>query len=182
MLDSPAPHVGANVNGGYPSHNAISTPPITSDRKPTQLTTRHSRRGRTGRERPDVEADVDEGGPRLQAATDRAACAAAQQQHQPHPPATRHSPQRTAPRHGEGGQRRCRNAAPRHTAGGGPRPGPTPAAARPAAPAPHATLPRQHSPANNNRMQKGRMSCHRALIAAPSRRAAGAAVCDGSPR
>jgi hypothetical protein len=54
---------------------------------------RHSRRGRTGRERPDVEADVDEGGLRLQAATDLAACVAAPQQHQPPPPATRRSPQ-----------------------------------------------------------------------------------------
>jgi len=70
-----------------------STPPITSDRKPTQPTTRHSRRGRTGRERPDVEADVDEGGLRLQAATDRAACVEAPQQHQPPPPAKGSSPQ-----------------------------------------------------------------------------------------
>ena len=38
---------------------------------PTQPTTGHSRRGRTGRERHDIEADVDEGGPRAQAATDR---------------------------------------------------------------------------------------------------------------
>ena len=38
-----------------------------------------------GRERPDVEADADEGGPRLQAPTDRAACVAApQEQHQQH--------------------------------------------------------------------------------------------------
>ncbi len=51
----------------------LSTPPITPDRKPTQPTTRHSQRGRTGRERPDVEADADDGGPRLQAPTDRAA-------------------------------------------------------------------------------------------------------------
>jgi hypothetical protein len=39
------------------------------------------------------------------------------------PPATRRSPQGAAPRHGEGGQRRHRTAAPRHTAGCGPRPG-----------------------------------------------------------
>ncbi len=64
-------------------------------------------------------SDVNEGGPRLQAATDRAACVAAPQQHQPPPPATRHSPQGAAPRHGEGGQRRRRTAAPRHTAGCG---------------------------------------------------------------
>jgi hypothetical protein len=31
-----------------PMHNTLSTPPITSDRKPTQPTTRHSWRGRTG--------------------------------------------------------------------------------------------------------------------------------------
>ena len=99
----------------------------TSDRKPTQPTTRHSQRGRTGRERPDVEADADEGGPRLQAPTDRTACVAApQQQHQPPTPATRRSPQGAAPRHGEGGQSRRRTAAPRHTAGCGPRPGPAP--------------------------------------------------------
>jgi hypothetical protein len=81
-----APHVGANANAGvHPSHNALSTPPITSSRIATQPTTRHIRRGRTGRERHDVEADVDEGGPRAQAATDRAACAAAPHQHQPPP-------------------------------------------------------------------------------------------------
>ena len=107
----------------------------------------HSRRGRTGRERPDVEADVDEGGPRLQAATDRAACAAAPHQHQQPAPATRRSPQRAAPRHGEGGQRRRRSAAPRHTAGGGPRPPPPPPAPQPK---PH--TPR--SPANNNRIEE----------------------------
>jgi hypothetical protein len=73
-------------DAGYPSHNALPTPPIMSDRKPTQPTTRHSRRGRTGRERPDVEADVDEGGLRLQAATDRSACVAA-------PHRTSHPPQ-----------------------------------------------------------------------------------------
>jgi hypothetical protein len=38
-----------------------------------------------GLERHNVEADVDEGGPRAQAATDRAACAAAPHQHQPPP-------------------------------------------------------------------------------------------------
>ena len=44
----------------------------------------HSQRGRTGRERPDVEADADEGGPRLQSSTDRVACVTVpQQQHQP---------------------------------------------------------------------------------------------------
>ncbi len=60
---------------GNPSHIALSTPPITSSRIPTQLTTRHCWRGRTGRERRNVEADVDEGGPRAQASTDHAACA-----------------------------------------------------------------------------------------------------------
>jgi hypothetical protein len=58
----------------------------------------------------------------LQAATDRAAFVAAPHQHQPPPPTTRRSPQGAAPRHGEGGQRRHRTAAPRHTAGCGPRP------------------------------------------------------------
>jgi hypothetical protein len=75
----------------------------------------------------------------LKAATDRAACAATPHQHQPPHTGTRHSPQLAAPRHGEDGQRRRRTAAPRHTAGGGPRPGPAPARARPAAVAPHAT-------------------------------------------
>ena len=80
------PYLRVYVIAGYPSHNALSTPPITSDRKPTQPTTRHSRRRRTGLERPDVEADVDEGGLRLQAATDRSACVAA-------PHRTSHPPQ-----------------------------------------------------------------------------------------
>jgi hypothetical protein len=70
------------------------------------------------------------------------------------PPATRLSPQGAASRHGEGGQRRRRTAAIRHTAGRGPRPGPAPAAARPAATAPHDT-----SPANNNRPEERRISC-----------------------
>jgi hypothetical protein len=91
---------------------------------------------------------------RLQAATDRVACVAAPHQHQPPPPGTRRSPQGAAPRHGEGGQRRCRTAAPRHTAGCGPRPGPAPAATRPAAAAPHDT-----SPANNNGTEERRISC-----------------------
>jgi hypothetical protein len=102
-----------------------------------------------------VEADADEGGPRLQAPTDCVACVAApQQQHQPPSPATRHSPQGAAPRHGEGGQSRSRTASPRHTACCGPRPGPAAAAARPAAAAPHDT-----SPANNNRPEEMRTSC-----------------------
>jgi hypothetical protein len=54
-------------------------------RIPTQPTTRHCLRGRMGLERHDVKADVDEGGPRAQAATDRAACAAAPHQHHPPP-------------------------------------------------------------------------------------------------
>ncbi len=156
----------ANVDAGYPSHNALSTPPITSDRKSTQPITRHSRRGRTGRERPDVEADVDEGGLRLQAATDHVACVAAPQQHQPPPPAKGRSPQGAAPLHGEGGQRRRRTAAPRHTAGCGPRPCSSPAAARPADAAPHDT-----SPANNNRPEETRTSC-RQQPAPPPRDAA----------
>jgi hypothetical protein len=53
------------------------------NRKPTQPTTRHSLRGRTGRERPDVEADTDEGCPRLQADTNSLACVTVPQQHQP---------------------------------------------------------------------------------------------------
>jgi hypothetical protein len=114
--------------------NTLPTRRSTSHRSrptgnPPNGTTRHSRQGRTGRERPDVETDADEGGPRLQAPTDSAACVAApQQKHQPPPPSTRCSPQGAAPRHGEGGQSRRRTAAPRHTAGCGPRPGPAPAA------------------------------------------------------
>ena len=65
FTNTTCPPACAKVDAGYPSHNALSTPPITSDRKPTQPTTRHSRRGGTGRERPDVEADVDEGGLRF---------------------------------------------------------------------------------------------------------------------
>jgi hypothetical protein len=56
------------------------SPPITSRRIPTQPTTSHSRRGRTGRERHDVEVDVDEGDPRAQTATDSAACETASHQ------------------------------------------------------------------------------------------------------
>jgi hypothetical protein len=131
-------------------------PPITSDRKPTQPTTSHSPRGRAGQERPDVETDSHEGGLRLQAPTDCAACVAApQQQYQPPPPATRHSTQGAAPLHGEGGQSLCRTAANLHTAGYGPRPGPAPAASRPASAAPHDT-----SSANNNRQEEMRTSCH----------------------
>jgi hypothetical protein len=123
MLDSPHTLVPMLMWGNTPP--TTRSPPHRSrpSRKPTQPTTCHSRRGRTGRERPDVEADVDEGGPRLQAATDREAYASAPHQHQPPPPATRHSPQRAAPRHGEDGQHRRRTAATRHTAGCGPRPG-----------------------------------------------------------
>ena len=70
----------------------------------------------------------------MQAPTDSAASVAApEQQHQQPPPATRHSPQGAASRHWEGGQSRRRTAAPRRTAGCGPRPGPAPADARPAA-------------------------------------------------
>ena len=71
--------------GRYGLGGGFFTPPITSDRKSTQQTTRHSWRGRTGWERPDVETDVDEGGPRLQAATDRLACVADPHHHQPPP-------------------------------------------------------------------------------------------------
>jgi hypothetical protein len=137
-----------------------------SSRKPTQPTTRHSRRGRTGRERPDVEADVDQGGPRLQAATDCAAFAVVAHQHQP-PPQQQDEVHRTAPRHGEGGQHSRRTAALRHTAGVGPRPGPAPAAARPAPPAPHDTLPLQQQQDG----RRGRMSC-RQQPAPPQRDAA----------
>ena len=79
----------------------------------------------------------------MQAATDHAACVAAPQQHQPPPPTKGRSPQGAEPLHGEGGQRRRRTAAPRHTAGCGPRPCSAP---RPATAAPHDT-----SPANNNK-------------------------------
>ena len=62
-------------------------------------------------------------------------------------PATPPPPQSTAaPLHGEGGQRRRRTAAPRHTAGCGPRPCSASADPRPATAAPHDT-----SPANNNK-------------------------------
>jgi len=54
---------------------------------------------------------------------------------------------RAVPRHGEGGQRRRRTAAPRHADEGRHRPGPAPAAARPATATPHVT-----TPSNNNRM------------------------------
>ena len=72
------------------------------------------------------------------------------------PPTARHASQpRTAPAtpsnkrtqytaatlHGKGGQRRRRTAAPRHTAGCGPRPCSAPAAPRPATAAPHDTSP-----------------------------------------
>jgi hypothetical protein len=70
------------------------------------------------------------------------------------PPATRHSPQGAAPRHGEGGQCLRRTVAQRHTACCGPRSGPAPAAARPADTVPHDT-----SPANNNRPEEMRTSC-----------------------
>ncbi len=91
----------------------------------------------------------------MQDPTDRVACVAApQQKHQPPPPATRRSPQGAASLHGEGGQSRRRTAAPRRTAGCGPRPGPAPAASRPAAAAPHDTF-----PANNNRQEERRTSC-----------------------
>ena len=70
------------------------------------------------------------------------------------PPAKERSPQGADPRQGEGGQRRRRIAATRHTAGCGPRPCPAPDAARPAAAAPHDT-----SPDNNNRPEEMRTSC-----------------------
>jgi len=90
-----APHVGDNVKkaGYHPSHNTLSTPPITSSRIPTQLTTSHSWRGRTGLERHDIEADVDKGGPpgRLRPRVMRSHPAPA-----PAPsPLTRRSPQHT---------------------------------------------------------------------------------------
>ena len=82
----------------------------------------------------------------MQAATDRAACVAAPQQHQPPPPATRRSLQGAAPRHGEGGQRRRRTAAPRHTAGRGPRPRRRPPRRR----RPTRHVPRQQQQARGN--------------------------------
>jgi hypothetical protein len=101
-----------------------------------------------------VEADVDEGGLRLQASTDCVACDAAPQQHQSPPPVTRHNPQGATPRHGEGGQSHCRTAVTCHTAGCGLRPGPAPADVRPAVAAPH-----DPSPVNNNRPEEMRTSC-----------------------
>ena len=54
---------------GHPSRSALAaTPPITSSRISTQPTTRHCRRGRTGRERHDVESDDDGDGSRAQPA------------------------------------------------------------------------------------------------------------------
>jgi len=79
------------------------------------------------------------------------------------PPAKERSPQGADPRQGEGGQRRRRIAATRHTAGCGPRPCPAPDAARPAAAAPHDT-----SPANNNRSEEMRTSCRQQLAPPPS--------------
>jgi hypothetical protein len=61
-------------------------------------------------------------------------------------PSSKRTQSTAAPLHGEGGQRRRRTAAPRHTAGCGPRPCSAPAAPRPATAAPHDT-----SPANNNK-------------------------------
>ena len=116
-----------------------------------------------GRRGPTSRRTLDEGGPRSQAATDRALCAAAPHQHQSPPPTTRRSPQRAASRHGEGGQRRRRTATQRHTAVGGPRPGPATAATRPATATLHATL-----PANNNRMEERRMSCRQQPAPPPS--------------
>ena len=66
---------------------------------PSQQTTSYSLRGRTGRERLDIESDVDEGGTRAQADTDIEAHDTDLYQHQTvtrtHPPVTRHSPQQT---------------------------------------------------------------------------------------
>ena len=45
MLDSPQTSVPMLMRGNNPSHKALSTPLITSSKKPTQPTTRHSRRG-----------------------------------------------------------------------------------------------------------------------------------------
>jgi hypothetical protein len=142
MLDSPHTLVPMLFRGNTPI-TPIPTPQITSSRKPTQPTTLHSQRGRTGLERPDIEVEVDEGCPRLQVTTDSEACTAATHQHQPPPPATRLRPQQAAPLHGEGGQCRCRTSMQHHTTGCGPHPGPTPAAVRLAVPAPHVTPPRQ---------------------------------------
>jgi hypothetical protein len=150
-------------NPGVAVVTALSTPQITSDRKPTQHTTRHSQRGRTGRERPVVETDVNEGGPQLQPATDSVACVDAPHQHQTPPQQQDAVHRELRPLHGEGGQRRRRTAAPRHTAGCGPRPGRAPAADRPADAAPHDT-----SPANYNRTEERRTSCCQQLAPPPS--------------
>jgi len=64
----------------------------------------------------------------------------------PATPPSKRTQSTAAPLHGEGGQRRRRTAAPRHTDGCGPRPCSAPAAPRPATAAPHDT-----SPANNNK-------------------------------
>jgi hypothetical protein len=72
-----------------------------------------------------VQADVDEGGPQTQAATDRAACADV-------------APAPATP--GKGAI-----AGTGHAACGGPRPGPAPTAARPAAATSHVTPPANHN-------------------------------------
>ena len=64
----------------------------------------------------------------------------------PATPPSKRTQSTVAPLLGEGGQRRRRTVAQRHTACCGPRPCPSPAAPRPATAAPHDT-----SPANNNK-------------------------------
>jgi len=86
--------------------NFVSVRTIKGGSSPTQQTTCHSLQGRTGRERPDVEADSNEGCPREQAATDRVVCDTAPHQHQTPLPATRLSPHLAASRHGQWGHHR----------------------------------------------------------------------------
>ncbi len=69
-------------------------------------------------------------------------------------PAPARSPQGAAPRHGEGGQRRCMTAAPATRPAAGRARGPPPPQPAPQT-QPHTTRP----PDNNNRMEEGRMSC-----------------------
>ena len=68
----------------------------------------------------------------------------------PATPPSKRTQSTAAPLHGEGGQRRRRTAAQRHTAGCGPLPGPAPPAVRPAPAAPHDMFPANNKQAGGN--------------------------------
>jgi hypothetical protein len=84
----------------------------------------------------------------------------------PATPPSKRTQSTAAPLHGEGGQRRRRTAAPRHTAGCGPRPSPPPPPPAPP-PQPHTTRP----PPTTTRPEERRTSC-RQQPAPPPRDAA----------